>query len=133
MFEGMNGGGRPFWLALIAAVALAAVSSGAGTFPTPLAFGVRHAVGGSTPFRGRSPGFNSSRRRRWGPSTESTADVTFSFAVEVKRFDDGTVLEQDDLHRVTCRSASGDARWEIGMEGPLLGAYRFDANGDGTR
>ena len=66
-------------------------------------------------------------------SGEGDADVTFcSFAVEVKRFDDGTVLEQDDLHRMTCRAASGDARWEIGMEGPLLGAYRFDANNDGT-
>ena len=63
---------------------------------------------------------------------ERAADVTFSFAVEVKRFDDGTVLEQDDLHRMTCRAPSGDARWEIGMEGPLLGAYRFDANDDGT-
>ena len=63
---------------------------------------------------------------------ERAADVTFSFAVEVKRFDDGTVLEQDDLHRMTCRAPSGEARWEIGMEAPLLGAYRFDANDDGT-
>ena len=63
---------------------------------------------------------------------ERAADVTFSFAVEVKRFDDGTVLEQDDLHRMTCRAPSGEARWEFGMEGPLLGAYRFDANDDGT-
>ena len=65
-------------------------------------------------------------------SGEGDADVTFSFAVEVARFDDDAVLEQDDLHRVTCRSASGDVRWEIGMEGPLLGGHRFDANNDGT-
>lgn len=65
-------------------------------------------------------------------AVEGDADVTFSFAVQVARFDDGAVLEQDDLHRVTCRSASGDVRWEIGMEGPLLGAHRLDANDDGS-
>lgn len=63
--------------------------------------------------------------------TGSTADVTFSFAQEVHRFDDGTILEQDDLHRVTCRSAAGDERWAFGMEGPLMGARRLDANDDG--
>ena len=128
MFEGMNAGGRPFWLALSAGVALAAAASWSflsgpeaatrsASDPLPSAVDLDSLV--------------EEVADQTAPE-ERAADVTFSFAVEVKRFDDGTVLEQDDLHRMTCRAPSGDARWEIGMEGPLLGAYRFDANDDGT-
>ncbi len=46
------------------------------------------------------------------------ADVTFSFASEVVRFDDDIHLEQDDLFMVTCRSAGGDVMWEYEMDAP---------------
>ncbi len=124
----MNAGGRPFWLALSAGVALAVAASwsflsgpeaATETDSDPLPAVVDLDSLAEVVDNQAAP-------------EERAADVTFSFAVEVKRFDDGTVLEQDDLHRMTCRAPSGEARWEFGMEGPLLGAYRFDANDDGT-
>lgn len=63
---------------------------------------------------------------------ESDADVTFSFAKEVARFDDGTSLEQDDLNRLFCKSTQGAVRWELSMEGAVMGAYQFDANDNGN-
>lgn len=129
----MNAGGRPFWLALLAGVVLATVSTWA-FLDGPAAEST--SVGGDDV--GAVARVDSALAESVAGSeipddaTEGDADVTFSFAVEVARFDDDAVLEQDDLHRVTCRSASGDVRWEIGMEGPLLGGHRFDANNDGT-
>ena len=55
------------------------------------------------------------------------ADVTFSFASEVVRFDDDIHLEQDDLFMVTCRSAGGDVMWECAMDAP------FDGRSSGRR
>jgi len=133
----MNAGGRPFWLALLAGVVLAAVSTWAFLDgPSAEANPVRtDNVGTVASVDSALAGSTADSEPTAGTPDESgqgDADVTFSFAVEVARFDDDAVLEQDDLHRVTCRSASGDVRWEIGMEGPLLGGHRFDANNDGT-
>lgn len=129
----MNAGGRPFWLALLAGVVLAAASTWA-FLSGPSAGG--DVVRSDTPVAslGVDSALTAATVGSEAPdeAPEGDADVTFSFAVEVARFDGDAVLEQDDLHRVTCRSASGDVRWEIGMEGPLLGAHRFDANDDGT-
>lgn len=138
-FEGMNAGGTPFWLALTLSVVLAGVATwsflGSGTVApgSPV-----HA--GAGPVDGVPP--ESSDDAEGVAPTESNAesepveadapDVTFSFAVEVARFEDGTRLEQDDLHRVTCRGVDGEIRWELGMEDTLLGAHQLDANGDGT-
>ena len=61
------------------------------------------------------------------------ADVTFSFAREVAVLANGSIIEQDDLFRVTCRNASGTALWEIGMDDALMAALEVDANDDGTR
>jgi len=131
MFGGMNAGGRPFWLTLSVGVVLAAASSWV-FLSGPASEGT---VGPSSPTSSPNDLDSLSREAEiQGQETpeEEDADVTFSFAVEVTRFDDGAILEQDDLHRVTCRSSSGDLRWEIGMDGPLLGGHRFDANDDGT-
>jgi hypothetical protein len=64
------------------------------------------------------------------PGTD--ADVTFSFAQEVARFEGG-VLEQDDLHRLFYKDTEGNTRWELSMEGPVMGVHHFDANGDGDK
>ncbi len=64
--------------------------------------------------------------------TGEDADVVFSFAKAVAELDGG-VLEQDDLNRVFFKGVDGAERWEIGMEGPLIGAHQVDANGDGNR
>ena len=127
----MNAGGRPFWLALCAGVLLAAASTWgflSGPTPEPV---IQPLAKNTGSIDLDSLSVEAEAQVQIAPE-EGAADVTFSFAVEVARFEDGTVLEQDDLHRVTCRSASGDLRWEIGMDGPLLGGYRFDANNDGT-
>ena len=126
----MNAGGRPFWLALCVGVLLATASSWV-FFSGPTSESVQPLAKNLESTHFDSISVEAEAEPPVAPE-ESAADVTFSFAVEVARFDDGTVLEQDDLHRVTCRSASGDLRWEIGMDGPLLGGYRFDANNDGT-
>lgn len=126
----MNAGGRPFWLALGAGLLIAAASTW-GFLAGPSSETSAQPMSqdrGSIDLDTLSQEADS---RGQDAPTEGEPDVTFSFAVEVARFEDGMVLEQDDLHRVTCRSASGDLRWEIGMDGPLLGGYRFDANNDG--
>ena len=64
---------------------------------------------------------------------DEEADVTFSFASEVVRFEDDTYLEQDDLFMVTCRNAAGKVMWEYGMDAPLISGVRADANDDGPR
>ena len=133
----MNAGGRPFWLALLAGVVLATVSTwaflkGPSAETHPVRTDNVGTVASVDSALAESTADSEPTAGTPAESGEGDADVTFSFAVEVARFDDDAVLEQDDLHRVTCRSASGDVRWEIGMEGPLLGGHRFDANNDGT-
>ena len=133
----MNTGGRPFWLALLAGVVLAAVSTwafldGPSDVVNPVPSENVETIALVDSALAESTADSEPPAGTPQVSAEGDADVTFSFAVEVARFDDGAVLEQDDLHRVTCRSASGDVRWEIGMEGPLLGAHRLDANDDGA-
>ena len=61
------------------------------------------------------------------------ADVTFSFANEVVRFEDDVYLEQDDLFMVTCRNPAGDQMWDYEMDAPLITGVRPDANDDGPR
>ena len=136
MFGGMNAGGTPFWLALTLSVVLAGVATwsflGSG-FVAPESTG--HAgtgpVDGLPPTSLEDPASTESNAELERAEV-AAADVTFSFAVEVARFEDGTRLEQDDLHRVTCRGVDGEVRWELGMEDTLLGAHQLDANGDGT-
>ena len=142
MFEGMFGAGRSLWVALsmsaltagLATVWFLSAPAGTDADPSPPSESAS-SMGGSNPAEeaggGTLDASTVAEGLADGESTESTADVTFSFAQEVHRFDDGTILEQDDLHRVTCRSAAGEERWAIGMEGPLMGAHRLDANGDG--
>jgi len=129
----MNAGGRPFWLALLVGALLATASTWAFlSGPSAEANPVRSDNVGTLASVDSALAESTANGEVPDDIVQGDADVTFSFAVEVARFDDGAVLEQDDLHRVTCRSTSGDVRWEIGMEGPLLGAHRFDANNDGT-
>lgn len=68
-----------------------------------------------------------------GQSASVEADVTFSFAREVSQLRDGSTIEQDDLFRVSCRSASGAIVWEFGMDDALMAALEVDANNDGPR
>ena len=126
----MNAGGRSFWLALCVGVLLA-VGSTWSFLSGPTSEPLEPLAEKTESIHLDSPSVEAEAQAQVVPE-EGAADVTFSFAVEVARFEDGTVLEQDDLHRVTCRSSSGDLRWEMGMDGPLLGGYRFDANNDGT-
>lgn len=136
MFEGMNAGGTPFWLALTLSVVLAGVATwsflGSGSVAPELDVHAETGpVDGLPPASPDDPApadSNAELER----AEAAAADVTFSFAVEVARFEDGTRLEQDDLHRVTCRGVDGEVRWELGMEDTLLGAHQLDANGDGT-
>ena len=133
-FGCMNAGGTPFWVALAVSVLLAGLATwsflGSGERMAQQVSAVQ-----SESEVAPDPMDSSTTvapPERAGAADEVAADVTFSFAVEVARFDDGTRLEQDDLHRVTCRGVDGAIRWEIGMEDTLLGAYQLDANGDGT-
>ena len=136
MFGGMNAGGTPFWLALTLSVVLAGVATwsflGSGSVAPELDVHAETGpVDGLPPASpdDPTPADSNAELER---AEAAAADVTFSFAVEVARFEDGTRLEQDDLHRVTCRGVNGEVRWELGMEDTLLGAHQLDANGDGT-
>ena len=59
------------------------------------------------------------------------ADVTFSFATEVMRLEDGRIIEQDDLFKVSCRGTDGAVLWQYGMDAPVLAVVEVDANDDG--
>lgn len=124
----MNAGGTPFWVALSVAVVLAGLSTwsflGGPGEENPAVDGVTVSEPEVSEPAGESP-------PQPEPDAEPAADVTFSLAVEVARFEDGTRLEQDDLYRVTCRGVDGEVRWEIGMEDTLIGAHQLDANDDG--
>ena len=129
----MNAGGTPFWLALAVSLLLAGVatwsfldSGQVETAPEPMANTMP-----VSPEEDAAPDAEPTADPA-ADEAPAAADVTFSFAVEVARFEDGTRLEHDDLHRVTCRGVDGAIRWEIGMEDTLLGAHQLDANDDGT-
>ena len=131
----MNAGGTTFWVALMVALGLAGGSTWAFLSETA------------------SPEERSIEQAR--PETDATlevaseplaadqdvaadaedveADVTFSFANEVVRFEDDMYLEQDDLFMVTCRSPGRDVKWEYEMDAPLIAGVRTDANDDGPR
>lgn len=144
MFGKMNAGGTPFWLALVLSGLLALGAT--GWFLSGASSGEegKPATMGSLEDRPAAETASSTSEEvetGAGPQplgatgaedhASADADVTFSFAEEVVRFEDGSTLEQDDLFRVTHRSPEGDALWALGMEGRLIGVHRVDANGDG--
>lgn len=128
----MNAGGTTFWITLLVSVCLAAgstwlfLSEAEDSSPVApeSALSDPNAATADVEVEPEEPA-----------STEADvqADVTFSFAQEFARFGDGTYLEQDDLFKVTFRSAEGEALWTWEMDGPLLAAERPDANDDGPK
>ena len=132
----MNAGGTIFWMALAVALGLA----GAGTWAfldgqeasdAGSRTGMVMDEEGSDDVQDALDREVTSALGEDDPTPE--ADVTFSFAEEVVRFESGTYLEQDDLFNVTCRSESGEKEWEHGMDAPLIAAVLVDANDDGPR
>ena len=133
---GMNAGGTIFWMALTVALGLA----GAGTWAfldgqeTTDAGARSDLIVDEADSGDAQVALEQEVTSALGeddPTPE--ADVTFSFAEEVVRFESGTYLEQDDLFNVTCRSGSGGKEWEHGMDAPLIGAVLVDANDDGPQ
>ena len=131
----MNAGGTTFWIALAVSLCLAGTSTWAF---------LSDANASLQPETERPEAMNHEPAEEQSEVTETNgdlesepvnveADVTFSFASEVVRFDDDIHLEQDDLFMVTCRSAGGDVMWEYEMDAPLMAGVRADANDDGPR
>lgn len=129
----MNAGGSTFWVALLAALGLAGLGtwsflSGASAVPG------ESAVAAGTVETAPSHDEVQAALSEGGSDAEEEqvqADVTFSFAEEVVRFEGGGVLEQDDLFKVSCRDGTGTLLWERAMDAPLLAGIRVDANDDG--
>ncbi len=134
----MNAGGTTFWtvLALASGLALASTwvfldgqgASGKWTPSDAVLDDVEHGPGEG------SETLDEQVEQALGTSEMMPeADVTFSFAQEVVRFESGTYLEQDDLFKVICRSEEGQKQWEYGMDAPLIAAVLVDANDDGPQ
>lgn len=130
----MNAGGSTFWLALVAALALAGLSTwgfldaGTAMEGAPMA----GTVDREEPEAGEA-GEEASGMGNPAGETAVEADVTFSFAEEVVRFESGEYLEQDDLYAVSCRSADGRLKWSTSMDADLIAGVMVDANDDGPR
>lgn len=133
----MNAGGSVFWMALAVSLSLAGGATWWFLSPSPEGEGleIMRSQETTTPSldgAGEQSGEDSSGME--GERQERVeADVTFSFAHEVAQLSDGRIIEQDDLFRVSCRSAEGDIEWQYEMDSNLLAAMELDANDDGPR
>ena len=132
----MNAGGSVFWVALAASLSLAGGATWWFLSPTPEGESTEMAISEETTVASVDPSDEEARRDSSevaGAEQRVEADVTFSFAHEVAQLSNGRIIEQDDLYRVSCRSAEGDIEWKYEMDDDLLAAMAVDANDDGPR
>ena len=131
----MNAGGTTFWMALVVSLGLAGVSTWA--FLTGIEAPAQSAIepAPAAADEAESAPAEAVQTVVDMPTVEEDveADVTFSFASEVVRFEDDVYLEQDDLFMVTCRNPAGGLMWNCEMDAPLISGVRPDANDDGPR
>lgn len=129
----MNAGGSTFWVALVASLGLAGLGTWtflSGSSNAPAEAAVSSGTVEAAPSQDDvQAALDEAGRDAEGEQVE--ADVTFSFAEEVVRFEGGEVLEQDDLFKVSCRDGAGTLLWDRAMDAPLLAGIRVDANDDG--
>jgi len=130
----MNAGGSVFWVAL--AIALSLAGGATWLFLTPAADGASEVAESFNPVDSAEVTLEEAVEAVTTSSEEEDlgeeADVTFSFAKPVAALPSGRLLEQDDLHLVTCRSASGERLWEYRLSDTLIQAFELDANDDGA-
>ena len=131
----MNAGGTTFWVALLVALVLAGGSTWAflSDAASPVTPNIEQARPGTEATMEVASPTSSADNDVPSDAEDIEADVTFSFANEVVRFEDDIYLEQDDLFMVTCRSPERDVNWEYEMDAPLIAGVRTDANDDGPR